>query len=193
MSPKEAIDKIKALFTEDMPPVEKPPVEEKMEAKEYTLEGGAKVLITELEPGGMVTVVAEDGSISAAPVGDHKLVDGTVITVDELGVITAIVVPSVEPVVAPEVAELTQKVAQLQEVVKVLEDAVKMQEQKFNADIAATQLKVRAIAEIFTAMVDIPSANETQKVKNNFDSHLKLTREQKISNFLAFAKTLKNK
>jgi hypothetical protein len=192
MSPKEAIDKIKALFTEEVPPVEKPPVEEKMEAKEYTLEGGAKVLITELEPGGMVTVVAEDGSISAAPVGDHKLVDGTVITVDELGVITGIVVPSVEPVVAPEVAELTQKVAQLQEVVKVLESAVKMQEQKFNADITATQLKVKAIAEIFTAMVDIPSANETQKVKNNFDSHLKLTREQKISNFLAFAKTLKN-
>jgi len=193
MSPKEAIDKIKALFTEEVPPVEKPPVEEKMEAKEYTLEGGAKVLITELEPGGMVTVVAEDGSISAAPVGDHKLVDGTVITVDEMGVITAIVVPSVEPVVAPEVAELTQKVAQLQEVVKVLEGAVKMQEQKFNADIAATQLKVKAIAEIFTAMVEIPSANETQKVKNNFDSHLKLTREQKITNFLAFAKTLKNK
>jgi hypothetical protein len=193
MSPKEAIDKIKALFTEEVPPVEKPPVEEKMEAKEYTLEGGAKVLITELEPGGMVTVVAEDGSISAAPVGDHKLVDGTVITVDEMGVITAIVVPSVEPVVAPEVAELTQKVAQLQEVVKVLESAVKMQEQKFNADITATQLKVKAIAEIFTAMVEIPSANETQKVKNNFDSHLKLTREQKISNFLAFAKTLKNK
>jgi hypothetical protein len=193
MSPKEAIDKIKALFTEEVPPVEKPPVEEKMEAKEYSLEGGAKVLITELEPGGMVTVVGEDGSISAAPVGDHKLVDGTVITVDELGVITGIVVPSVEPVVAPEVAELTQKVAQLQEVVKVLESAVKMQEQKFNADIAATQLKVKAIAEIFTAMVEIPSANETQKVKNNFDSHLKLTREQKISNFLAFAKTLKNK
>ena len=193
MSPKEAIDKIKALFTEEVPPVEKTPVEEKMEAKEYTLEGGAKVLITELEPGGMVTVVAEDGSISAAPVGDHKLVDGTVITVDELGVITGIVVPSVEPVVAPEVAELTQKVAQLQEVVKVLESAVKMQEQKFNADITATQLKVKAIAEIFTAMVEIPSANETQKVKNNFDSHLKLSREQKISNFLAFAKTLKNK
>jgi hypothetical protein len=192
MSPKEAIDKIKALFTEEVPPVEKPPVEEKMEAKEYTLEGGAKVLITELEPGGMVTVVAEDGSISAAPVGDHKLVDGTVITVDELGVITGIVVPSVEPVVAPEVAELTQKVAQLQEVVKVLEGAVKMQEQKFNADITATKLKVKAMAEIFTAMVEIPSANETQKVKNNFDSHLKLTREQKISNFLAFAKTLKN-
>jgi hypothetical protein len=193
MSPKEAIDKIKALFTEEVPPVEKTPVEEKMEAKEYTLEGGAKVLITELEPGGMVTVVAEDGSISAAPVGDHKLVDGTVITVDELGVITGIVVPSVEPVVAPEVAELTQKVAQLQEVVKVLESAVKMQEQRFNADITATQLKVKAIAEIFTAMVEIPSANETQKVKNNFDSHLKLSREQKISNFLAFAKTLKNK
>jgi hypothetical protein len=137
----------------------------------------------------MVTVVAEDGSISAAPVGDHKLVDGTVITVDELGVITAIVVPSVEPVVAPEVAELTQKVAQLQEVVKVLESAVKMQEQS----IASTQGKVKAMAEIFTAMVEIPSANETQKVKNNFDSNLKLSREQKISNFLAFAKTLKNK
>ncbi len=189
MSPKEALDKIKSLFAEDVPTAPVPPVEEKMEAKEYTLEGGTKVLITELEPGGMVTVVAEDGSISAAPVGDHKLVDGTVITVDELGVITGIVVPTEEPVVAPEVAELTQKVAQLQEVVKVLESAVKMQEQS----IASTQGKVVAMAEIFTAMVEIPSANETQKVKNNFDSHLKLTREEKISNFLAFAKTLKKK
>ena len=189
MSPKEALDKIKSLFAEDVPTPPVPPVEEKMEAKEYTLEGGTKVLITELEPGGVVTVVAEDGSISAAPVGDHKLVDGTVITVDELGVITGIVVPTVEPVVAPEVAELTQKVAQLQEVVKVLESAVKLQEQS----IASTQSKVVAMAEIFTAMVEIPSENPTQKVKNNFDSHLKLTREQKITNFLAFAKTLKNK
>ena len=189
MSPKEALDKIKSLFADELPPVAPAPVEEKMEAKEYTLEGGTKVLITELEPGGMVTVVAEDGSISAAPVGGHKLVDGTVITVDELGVITGIVVPTVEPVVAPEVAEMQQKVAQLQEVVKVLESAVKLQEQS----IASTQGKVKAMAEIFTAMVEIPSANETQKVKNNFDSHLKLTREQKITNFLAFAKTLKNK
>ena len=189
MSPKEAIVKIKALFADELPPVAPAPVEEKMETKEYTLEGGTKVLITELEPGGMVTVVAEDGSISAAPVGDHKLVDGTVITVDDMGVITAIVVPSVDAPVAPEVAEMQQKVAQLQEVVKVLESAVKLQEQS----IASTQGKVKAMAEIFTAMVEIPSANETQKVKNNFDSHLKLTREQKITNFLAFAKTLKNK
>ena len=189
MSPKEAIEKIKSLFAEDVPTAPIAPVEEKMEAKEYTLEGGTKVLITELEPGGVVTVVSEDGSISAAPVGDHKLVDGTVITVDEMGVITAIVVPSVEAPVAPEVAELTQKVAQLQEIVKVIEGVVKVQEQS----IFSTQLKVKAMAEIFTAMVEIPSANETQKVKNNFDSHLKLTREEKISNFLAFAKTLKKK
>ena len=192
MSPKEAIEKIKALFTEAAPPVVDAPVE-KMEAKEYSLEGGAKVLITELEPGGQVTVVAEDGSISAAPVGDHKLADGTVITVDELGVITAIVVPAVDAAPAPEMEDMKQKVEAMQEVVKVLENAVKVQEQKFNEQIAATESKVKAIAEIFTAMVEIPSANETQKVKNNFDSHLKLSREQKISNFLEFAKTIKKK
>lgn len=191
MSPKQALDKIKALFAEEVPPAPVAPVKEKMEAKEYTLEGGMKVLITELEPGGVVTVVAEDGSISAAPVGDHKLVDGTVITVDEMGVITGVVVPSVEAPVAPEVAEMQQKVAQLQEVVKVLETAVKVQEQNFNAQIKSAEGKIKSMAEIFTAMVEIPSANETQKVKNNFDSHLKLTREQKINNFLEFAKTIK--
>jgi len=41
--------------------------------------------------------------------------------------------------------------------------------------------------------MEIPSADPAQPVKNNFDSHVSNTREQKIANFLELAKQFKNK
>jgi hypothetical protein len=42
-------------------------------------------------------------------------------------------------------------------------------------------------------LLEVPSAEPTQPVRNNFDSHLSQTREQKIANFLEMAKNFKNK
>lgn len=50
-----------------------------VEAKEMTLKDGTKVVVE----GDMVSVVAEDGTKTPAPDGEHELEDGTKITVTE--------------------------------------------------------------------------------------------------------------
>jgi len=78
MNAQEAILKIKALFEDNVAPVEveaevAPMVEEtKVEMAEYSLMDGTKVEISALEIGGSVTLA--DGSV--APMGEHELMDG---------------------------------------------------------------------------------------------------------------------
>jgi len=102
MNAQEAILKIKALFDDNTTPIEveaevAPMIEEsKVEMAEYSLMDGTKVEISALEIGGLVTLEGEP-----APVGDHELMDGTEITLDENGMITAIETKVVEA--SPEV------------------------------------------------------------------------------------------
>ena len=96
MNPQEAILKIKALFDDNIAPIEveaeDTKVEEtKVEMAEYSLMDGTKVEISALEIGGLVTLEGEP-----APVGDHELMDGTEITLDDNGMITAIETKVVE-------------------------------------------------------------------------------------------------
>ena len=91
MNAQEAILKIRALFEDAQVPVEEPKAEQtKLEAIEYSLMDGTKVMIDKLEVGG--TVVLADGS--AAPKGEHILADGTSMQVDEAGVILEIASPA---------------------------------------------------------------------------------------------------
>lgn len=57
-----------------------------VQPKEYSLDNGSKVLITDLAVGGMVTM--EDGT--PAPIGKHTLADGTSIEVADGGLIAAV-------------------------------------------------------------------------------------------------------
>ena len=57
-----------------------------VQMKEYSLDNGTKVMISDLAVGGQVTL--EDGS--PAPVGSHTLADGTKLEVSEGGVIAAV-------------------------------------------------------------------------------------------------------
>ncbi len=77
----EAINKIKQMFAEagEMPMPSAKPLQS---FAEYTLKSGAKVMIDKLEVGGKVTLVDEGGNEVPAPVGDHELIDGSVITLD---------------------------------------------------------------------------------------------------------------
>lgn len=61
------------------------PTQEVVQLIEGTLKNGTKVNVTELAVGGIVTI---DGV--PAPVGDHELSDGTIITLGDNGVITEI-------------------------------------------------------------------------------------------------------
>jgi hypothetical protein len=195
MTPKEALDKIKALFGDDTPSVDTPTdtTSAALEAKEYVLEGGAKVLISDLEIGGMVSVMAEDGTSAPAPAGDHKLADGTTITVDDAGVITAIVVPSVEPAVPSAEEEMKAKIEQLEAQVAQFNAVVESMKVEFSAKVADAESKLKQVGDIVVKLLEVPSAEPTQPVRNNFDSHMTQTRDQKIANFLEMAKNFKNK
>jgi len=79
------------------------------------LKDGTVVEAEEFVPGAALVVVAEDGSKSPAPTGEHTLEDGTVVLVDESGAIV-----SLKPLEAAEVVE---------EVVEEEAKKVKMEEE----------------------------------------------------------------
>lgn len=178
MNPKEALQKIKALF-EDMPiepkveatPEVVVPEVTKIEMAEYSLADGTKVMISALEIGGAVTL--EDGT--PAPMGEHLLMDGTKIVVDELGIIVSIespkeevieellpeeVMPEVAPVEVPvaagEVEDLKMKISELEQKISELENKAK---QGF-----------AQVAELIEALSNAPQAEPTQKSNVGFSS-----------------------
>ena len=163
MTAKEALDKIRGMFA-DMPPAPTPePEPAKMEAKEYVLEGGQKVLVSELEIGGMVQLVDDAGNTAPAPAGDHKLADGTTITLGENGLITAITVPAVEVEsgMKPEEDMAALRAALLA--------AIDAQAAKFAEDLVATNDRIRTLADVFSAMMQTPAANPLGQPKHNFE------------------------
>ena len=194
MTPKEALDKIRSLFAEQAPapaPEETPAA---MEAKEYVLEGGAKVLISELEPGGMASLVDDAGNATPAPVGDHKLADGTMITVGENGVLTAVAMPEAKPEMAPEVESMRAELAAVKEEnAKLGELIAQMAKQdEFTKAMGEVNAKLQGLADAFASLVQTPAADPIQTPKNNFDSHRE-TKEDKMKALLASIDMLKSK
>ena len=178
MNAQEAILKIKALFEDNAAPVkeveaEQTKVEEtKVEMAEYSLMDGTKVEISALEVGGSVNLA--DGSV--APAGDHELMDGTEITLDENGKIIAIETKVEE--VAPE-AEVEAKddkkmedmaeqfnasIAELVEAKRVSDEKVLELENKVKQGFAQ-------VAELIEALSNTPSADPIQK-PNSFNSFI---------------------
>ena len=81
MEAKEILQKVKQYFNE----LAAPEIDKMMEATEYELKDGGKVMIDKLEVGGIVMI---DGN--AALPGEAELVDGSKMTIGDNGVITAI-------------------------------------------------------------------------------------------------------
>ena len=108
MEAKEILQKVKQYFNElaAAPEVMAAPIE----ATEYELKDGGKVMIDVLEVGGIVMI---DGS-TALP-GEAELVDGTKMTIGDNGVITAIELGTgmepAEPMVEPIVEDMGTKFA----------------------------------------------------------------------------------
>jgi len=82
MEAKEILQKVKQYFNEL---AAAPEVDKMMDATEYELKDGGKVMIDKLEVGGVVMI---DGN--AALPGEAELVDGSKMTIGDNGVITAI-------------------------------------------------------------------------------------------------------
>jgi hypothetical protein len=198
MTPKEALDKIRQLFAD--PSVAAPatePAPAVMEAKEYVLEGGAKVLVSELEPGGMVSLVDDQGATSPAPAGEHKLVDGTVITVNEAGTITAVMMPEAPVMPEDELAKkLDEKMAAIREDVQKENDAIRQlienlaKHDEFKATVEGINAKLQGLADAVTALLDTPSADPIQEPKDKFEkTEKKNERLQAVADMLTKLKS----
>ena len=177
MNAQEAILKIKALFEDNAAPVKEVEAEEtkveetKVEMAEYSLMDGTKVEISALEVGGSVNLA--DGTM--APAGDHELMDGTEITLDENGKIIAIETKVMD--VAPEEVEakddkkmedmaeqFNASIAELVEAKRVSDEKVLELEKKVKQGFAQ-------VAELIEALSNTPSADPIQK-PNSFNSFI---------------------
>jgi DNA-binding transcriptional MerR regulator len=201
MNPKEALQQIRALF-EDMPQVIEPvapvapvaPEVTKVEMAEYSLVDGTKVMISALEIGGMVQMA--DGT--PAPAGEHQLMDGTSIVVDELGAIVEIESPKsdvveVEPVAPAAPIPPAQDTTAMAEELKA---EFAEQKSQLEAKIAELESKVKQgfaqVAELVEALSNTPTAEPTQKAANAFQSYV-TTNDSKYERIEKYRNAILNK
>lgn len=187
MNAQEAILKIRALFEDNaMPEMDMEKVEEKEESKmemsEYSLMDGTKVEISDLQIGGLVTIEGEP-----APVGDHTLMDGTEITLDESGKITEIEKKIVEA--SPEVdveagydkkkeEEMAEQFeARIAELMEANDAKILELENKFKQGFAQ-------VAELIEAISSTPTEDPINK-PNSFTEFVntKSIKEQRIDKY----------
>ena len=195
MNAQEAILKIKALFEDNAAPVKEdeviePKVEEtKVEMAEYSLMDGTKVEISALEIGGLVTIEGQP-----APAGDHELMDGSEITLDENGKITAIETKVVEasPEVDTEVeAGADYKDKKMQEMAEQFEAKIaELIEAKNVSDAKVLDLENKVkqgfaqVAELIEALSNTPSEDPIKK-PNSFNEFVntKGIKEQRLEKY----------
>jgi hypothetical protein len=194
----EAINKIKQMFAEagELPMASAEPTQS---FAEYSLKSGAKVMIDKLEVGGKVSLIDESGAEVPAPAGEHELIDGSIIVLDDAATILEIKVPQAEMPEAPEAeveVEAEMPVAEdmmkkkIEEMQKQL-DEIKM---AYDAKLASQELKfskgISDISDVLVQILNTPSANATEQPKDKFNVHVE-KKEDKISRFLDFAKSIK--
>jgi hypothetical protein len=161
---------------------------------EYSLVDGTKVMISSLEIGGMVTMA--DGS--PAPVGEHQLMDGTSIQVDELGSIIEISSPK-EDVVEEEPVAPAAPVAPAQDtnaMIAELKSDYEKKKMELDAKIAELESKVKSgfaqVAELVEALSNAPTAEPTQKAANAFQSYVS-TNDSKYERLEKYRNAILNK
>ena len=195
MNAQEAILKIKALFEDNAAPVKEdeviePKVEEtKVEMAEYSLMDGTKVEISALEVGGLVTIEGQP-----APAGDHDLMDGTQITLDENGKITEIETKVVEasPEVDTEVeAGADYKDKKMEKMAEEFEAMIaELTEAKNVSDAKVLDLENKVkqgfaqVAELIEALSNTPSEDPIKK-PNSFNEFVntKGIKEQRLEKY----------
>jgi len=207
MTPLEAIQKIKQMFAEagELPVADAPAAQMAEEsaqpieaAKEYVLESGQKVMIDKLEIGGKVSLLDEAGQMTPAPVGEHKLADGTKITLDDAGMILAIELPQAEvvedvieegPVAEAPVQEDMMK-KKIEEMQKQLDEIKMAYDAKLAAQEARFSKGISDVSDILVQLINTPSANATEQPKDKFNVHVE-SKDAKLERFLQFAKSIK--
>lgn len=162
MNAQEAILKIRALFDDGQ--VAEAPAEVNLEAVEYSLMDGTKVMIDKLEIGG--TVVLSDGN--AAPQGEHILADGTSIQVDEAGVIIEIASPA-EDMIPEEmpVEEMEKKMDELAAEFQAKVDILNFEKEELQTKLKdLTEKTTQGFSQVLSLIEDmakVPSADPIAK------------------------------
>lgn len=136
MNVTELMSKIQVMLSNDKKTVVK------QEFVEAELVDGTKVS-TEgaLEVGAVLSVVAEDGTLTPAPAAMHETTDGTIVTVGENGVIEAIEELATEEVVEEEVVE------------EALEE-VEVEVEAAPEAVAPTEDLLQGIADLLTPAIE---------------------------------------
>lgn len=161
MTPKEIIEKLRLTFNELVNTPEATPIA----LSTYKLVDGTEVEITELVEGGIVTIAG-----TPAPIGDHKLEDGTTITVGDNGAITAIVPAEVMPEEPPMQEDMTAKFS-------AFESATNEKFASYEAKFADYEAKLQKATKVIEGLLNLTQtlaetptgvADPIVKTTNNF-------------------------
>lgn len=162
--------------------------------KDYVTETGVTVKIDRLETGGKVYM--EDGTTPVT--SGFSLSDGTVVTVDESGSITAVVVPSPVEAAAPVIPAVPAAPPNYDARFEALEAelaALKAANQKFS-DAAATDAKLQTMSDAVNKTLDIveqfaaaPSADPVVKPSGEPDKPTKADLREAFAKNIAARKT----
>ena len=174
--------------------------EETQPAPSYSLEDGTKVLITNLEVGGKVTL--EDGS--PAPAGGHTLADGTKFIIDEAGTITEIMpkeaeekveieIESAEDVKKKEDEEMKKKIAEMEGKFSAYESnfsALQSDYEGLKAAFGKQREAMQGLINLVDTLVNVPSQAPAE-MPNQFTKHSASTKADKIKAYSNFVSQLK--
>jgi hypothetical protein len=191
MNVSDTLQKIKALFAEP----EMPPVAEPAAPVAYTLADGTEVEISALEVGGVVTIQG-----MPAPEGDHELSDGTMLSVDANGVITALT-----PVVVEEVAPVdpAAEMAAFRAEFSTLKTEFANHKQSFSTlqsdftqareTITKQDQAIQGLLSVVEQLSKTPVADPVEAPRSAFAKVDFEAREQKITNIASAMKAIRNK
>jgi len=150
MNAKEILEKLKMTFNElvnnaDAPVVPEVPVATTIKAK---LADGTEVEVTALEVGGIVTIAG-----APAPVGDHTLEDGTVITVGDNGAITTIV-PVEEPIME-DMGKMDKKKMGMEEIFSAFETSTNEKFASYETKFADYEAKLAKATSVIEGLLNL--------------------------------------
>lgn len=129
-----------------------------------TLADGTIVEVEKLEVGFPVSIVAEDGSMTPAPEGEHTLEDGTKIKVDANGVIAEIMAADKVAVAAEE--EEVEEVQEMELPEGIKEIVSEIVEEKIGEKVEETmKMVMAAVEEIATEVATVKEEMGAMKEK----------------------------
>jgi hypothetical protein len=171
MQAKEIIEKLKLTFNELVGQPAQP-----VALMDATLEDGTPVKITELTVGGIVTI-----NDVPAPVGEHKLSDGTKIYVGENGAITEIEAPEEAPV-APAAEDMGAKFSAFESVTNEKFSSYEAKFASYETRFADYEVKLSKATTIIEGLINLTkelseaptgAVDPAAQVVNNFKEEKK--------------------